>query len=428
MKIEDGKKKNVENVQSIYLYQINWVCRSAMMLSSMTLQLSRNNSIKLFDSPEEADFIVINSCIFDSLHEEKTIKLAKKLQSYNARIIMIGCLASVHPDYMSDLDMDIVSDMNELPEALNINAKMNNISPVIDSNIKDSIEGYLDARNFFRTLSGYDSFVIDLLNRIFSDILEKQPLNRKIIQAMKDEVAFDFDEDTADIEISRGCNFNCAYCIIKKARGALISRNMKEILSDIRRLKSHYSKFRLVSDDCGSYGLDIGSNFPELMRAIHKEFPYVNININYIHPYWFKTQMKDYDQILKKMHITEINVSAQHFSQRVLNSMNRPYYVDTVIHAINHIRRISPKTTVIGHLLIGYPTENIIDFIKVMVNTTRFDVLLKFRYTPRKGTASYDKYGQRTALLIDLKFKFLLAYHRLSMGIIMIKNILTGAK
>src|SRR6187551_611399 len=62
----------------------------------------------------------------------------------------------------------------------------------------------------------------------------------------------------AYLKISEGCNHRCAFCIIPKLRGDLVSRPAAEVLREAERLVSAGVKELLViSQDTSAYGIDL---------------------------------------------------------------------------------------------------------------------------------------------------------------------------
>jgi len=71
------------------------------------------------------------------------------------------------------------------------------------------------------------------------------------------------------IPISQGCMGNCSYCLVKKARGNLTSFPAEGIVKDVKNaLSEGVCEIWLTSQDCGCYGLDIGTNLPQLLQRV----------------------------------------------------------------------------------------------------------------------------------------------------------------
>ena len=71
----------------------------------------------------------------------------------------------------------------------------------------------------------------------------------------------------AFIKVEDGCNRQCAYCVIPRARGPVRSRAEDSILKELRQLAaSGYREVVLSAISLPSYGLDTGTNLVELVE------------------------------------------------------------------------------------------------------------------------------------------------------------------
>jgi len=190
------------------------------------------------------------------------------------------------------------------------------------------------------------------------------------------------------IEISRGCTGNCSYCIIKKAKGKIHSRKIENIIADIEKRYSSSKNLYLVADDCGCYGVDIGSNLVELIYEINERFPDLSITINYLNPNHLQRYSDEYIKLFKEVNIDVVLTPLQSGSNRIVKNMNRDYDIDKVIKIVGQIRNISPKTLIFSHFIIGYPGESTMDFLKTLSVSKHFDYPMSFIYSDVKGTIS----------------------------------------
>src|SRR5438132_1584381 len=74
------------------------------------------------------------------------------------------------------------------------------------------------------------------------------------------------------LQISMGCNSNCAYCIVPAVRGREVSRRPGEILAEVERLaRDGVRELTLLGQNVNSWGRDllpdVRTEFGELLRA-----------------------------------------------------------------------------------------------------------------------------------------------------------------
>jgi len=172
----------------------------------------------------------------------------------------------------------------------------------------------------------------------------------------------------------------------------LISRPIEDILVDIKNhLEIQKEKnVVLIADDCGSYGIDIGTNFIKLLNQIGSHFPSTGIGIYYLYPKWIEKFGKDLLKVFRKLKIDNINIPIQSGSQKVLKLMNRKYNLEKIFQFIHELKKISPKTLVHTHYLIGFPGAKFKDFLKTVSTIPYFHYFQAFTYSSRKGTKSSE--------------------------------------
>ncbi len=79
-----------------------------------------------------------------------------------------------------------------------------------------------------------------------------------------------FEHTRAYIKIQDGCNQFCSYCIIPYARGRVRSRDMKDVLAEVRELVANgYKEIVLTGIHISSYGMDFSD---ETLSYNNEEF------------------------------------------------------------------------------------------------------------------------------------------------------------
>ena len=71
------------------------------------------------------------------------------------------------------------------------------------------------------------------------------------------------------VEIASGCMSECTFCQTKLAKGDLTSYRIGDIVRQVQtEISDGCNEVWLTSTDNGCYGLDIGADLPELIRAV----------------------------------------------------------------------------------------------------------------------------------------------------------------
>lgn len=211
---------------------------------------------------------------------------------------------------------------------------------------------------------------------------------------------------TAYVQIMKGCNNFCSYCIVPYTRGFEESRSLQEILNEIEKLvKKNYKEIILLGQNVNSYGKDLsnGDNFLTLLSKINDINGIERIRFITSHPKDFNLDLikviKNGNKICEHIHLP-----LQSGSDRILQEMNRKYNMEQYYNIINNIRKYIPEASITTDVMVGFPGEKEGDFqetVKTFQNI-QFDSAYTFIYSNRKETLS-SFFGQEVTLLTKKK-------------------------
>ena len=196
------------------------------------------------------------------------------------------------------------------------------------------------------------------------------------------------------IPISQGCAGDCSYCLVRKARGRLKSYAPEGILGDIKAAVAEgVREIWLTSQDCGCYGMDIGTDLPSLMSRVTSVEGDFMVRVGMMNPNHALNFLSELIEAYKDPKVYKfLHIPLQSGDDRVLKDMNRRYTADDYRRIVREFRRNIPNTTVSTDVIAGFPTEDDAAFQRTLdiLEETRPDVLNISRFWARPGTGASD--------------------------------------
>ena len=204
----------------------------------------------------------------------------------------------------------------------------------------------------------------------------------------------------AYIKLSEGCNQKCSFCAIPTFKGKLNSREIEDIIEEIKKLKEiGYKDFSLASQDSSSYLRDKGvrNGLEQLIEEIDK-IEDINVRILYLYP--STTTKRLVNKILSSKNVQNyFDIPIQHISSKMLKIMKRGSSVKKLKELLEMMR--NKFSFVRTSVIIGHPGEEEEDFeeLKTFLKEYKFDRVNIFAYSDEEGTTAYlrkDKVDSET--------------------------------
>ncbi|MDI3339226.1 MAG: tRNA (N6-isopentenyl adenosine(37)-C2)-methylthiotransferase MiaB [Sphaerobacter sp.] len=197
---------------------------------------------------------------------------------------------------------------------------------------------------------------------------------------------------TAFVPIIYGCNFVCSYCIVPYRRGRERSRPMQEIVDEVRRLSERGVKeVTLLGQTVNAYGHDLpgGPDLADLLAAVNDVPGIERVRFLTSHPKYMSDRIVQAVATLPKV-CEHINLPVQAGDDEVLRRMRRTYTVDFYRERIEFIRRTIPGVTISTDIIVGFPGETEAQFQRTLelLAELRLDKVHVAMYSPRPGTLS----------------------------------------
>lgn len=202
------------------------------------------------------------------------------------------------------------------------------------------------------------------------------------------------------IRTQTGCDEHCTFCIIPSTRGPLRSRAAAEVVDDIRaRVADGVREAVLTGVHLGKYGVDEGrpEGLAELVERILAEVPALErLRLSSVLPVQVTPRLVDLMASTQRI-CNHLHVPLQSGSDRVLADMERSYDVATFLERVGYAQVTVPMLGLSTDVIVGFPTESEDDFARTLdvVEQVGFSKLHVFRYSPRPGTVSAERWRDR---------------------------------
>ena len=319
------------------------------MLSEMGYEMT--------DTPDEADFILFNTCAVREHAEDRAFGNVGALRHLKKErpgivIAMCGCMAQQ------------------------------------EKNVEKIKKSYPQVNLLFGThaLWRFPSLLYRVLTekkRVFDiggedDIAEGLPVLRA-----KGAKAW--------LSIMYGCNNFCTYCIVPYVRGRERSREMSAIVAEAEALRdSGVKEIMLLGQNVNSYGkgLQTPVTFAQLLKALD-DVGIPRIRFMTSHPKDLSDELIDVMAHSKHI-LPQFHLPVQHGNDEILRRMNRHYNRAQYLDRVRKLREAIPAIGLTTDIIVGFPGETEEQFQDTLslMREVGYDSAFTFIYSPRTGTGA----------------------------------------
>ncbi len=316
----------------------------------------------------DADFILINTC---SIREKAVHKIYSDLgrirpyKEINSQLVVAitGCVAEQEKEKLtrrfSYLDLVIGPDhISQLPQLVaDVYAKRKS-TPDEQQIVKT---GFLKRNDF------------EFVNILPAD--DESPVK-------------------AFVNIQKGCDNICSFCIVPFVRGREVSRSHHEIISEINQLVERGVKeVMLLGQNVNSYGLKNTGDitFAELLGEIADKTKLQRLRFTTSHP-------KDVgDDLVEQFRSNPIlapwfHLPIQSGSNRILKAMRRQYTREFYLEMVAKLREAKPDMAFSTDIIVGFPGETEDEFQETLsvMKIMSYDSSFSFVYSARPYTSAVE--------------------------------------
>ena len=192
------------------------------------------------------------------------------------------------------------------------------------------------------------------------------------------------------VPIIHGCDLMCTFCIIPYRRGRQVSRPIDDIAHEVELLVQRGVKeVTVLGQTVDAYGLDLPGepDLSDLFSRLNEISDLERIRFLTSHPSFMSQRIIDSVQNLPKV-CEHINLPVQSGDDEILTLMRRPYSRGEYKELVYKIRASIPNVSISTDLIVGFPGEtseqyeNSLDLIREL----KFDKVHCAAYSTRPGT------------------------------------------
>ena len=197
---------------------------------------------------------------------------------------------------------------------------------------------------------------------------------------------------SAHVPVVYGCSHACTFCIIPFRRGVERSRPVGDIIAEVRSLAAQgVREVTVLGQIVDRYGVDVpdGPDLPALLRLVHEVQGIQRIRFLTSHPNYFSDELMDAVAELPKL-MPHIEVPFQAGDDQVLENMKRGYTQGDYRQLVARIRERIPDCSIATDIIVGFPGESEAQFMQTyqILADLKLDVAHLARYSSREGTVA----------------------------------------
>ena len=353
-------------------------CAKNLVNSEQMIYLMNDAGFEMVSEPDGADLVIVNTCGFidaakteaiDTILEMAELKKTGKLGG----IIVTGCLPE---RYKAEIAA-------ELPE----------------------VDAFLGVGSFGDIVGAANTVLESRKINLFADSSKSLDEIPRVIST---------GPAWAYLRIAEGCNNFCAFCAIPYIRGRYRSREMENILEEVRDMAAHGIKEVIViAQDITRYGTDLYGKrcLAQLCRKIAEIEGVEWIRLHYLYPDQFDDELIDEIAFNDKI-VKYLDIPIQHINDRILKAMNRRGTGGEIRTLFRKLRERIPGVVLRTSLIAGLPGEGEAEFEELcgFLKEARIERVGVFPFSPEEGTPAaamehvdFEEAQRRAELIMELQ-------------------------
>ncbi len=192
------------------------------------------------------------------------------------------------------------------------------------------------------------------------------------------------------VSIIQGCDNFCAYCIVPYRRGRNRSRPLKEITAEVRELVNRGAKeITLLGQNVDSYGRDLPEqpDLADLLYELNSIDGLRRLRFLTNYPRDMSPRLIQAVASLDKV-CEQVSLPVQSGSDQILEAMRRGYTIEQYRQLVTEIKDKIAGVALSTDVIVGFPSETEEQFQQTLglLSELRFDTVHVAVYSPRPGT------------------------------------------
>lgn len=324
-------------------------------------------------SYQEADLVILNTCSIRAKAEQKVLSLLgylrkAKIKKPSMKICVAGCVAQQEGSRLIERmpHVDLVIGTQQIYHLDQHLQRVALEGSMVITDLQDSYE----IPQFLPEIS--------LLGRVSKGEIVPSPSLHPFSRF---------------VTIMQGCNNYCTYCVVPYTRGREVSRNVSQIIDEVKALVNEGVKeITLLGQNVNSYGKTnaVATKpyaFTDLLQDVSQIEGVVRLRFTTSNPNDLTDELmrsfRDVKNLCRQFHLP-----VQAGSDRILKRMNRKYTVKEYLNKVEKLREYCPEIALTTDVIVGFPGERDEDFEETMtlLERVRFHGSFSFKYSDRTGT------------------------------------------
>ena len=347
----------MQNKRTVAFYTLG--CKLNFSETSTLSRMLENEGFEKKEFDDQADIYVINTCSVTDNADKDCRQLVRRIQrrAPEGLVVITGCYAQLKSNEIAQI-------------------------PGVDL-VLGAAEKFNLAQHLSELVKGDSTKICSCDIEEVSGFIASFSMN---------------DRTRTFLKVQDGCDFNCSFCTIPRARGKSRSDTIQNVLAHAATSASNGVKeIVLTGINLGDFGRGVEGNkiheetFFDLVKELDKVEGIDRYRISSIEPNLLTDEIIEFVAKSNKF-MPHFHIPLQSGSNRILGLMRRRYKRELYAERVNHIKTLMPYCAIGVDVIVGFPGETEEDFKETVDFLQSIDIsyLHVFTYSERDNTLAIE--------------------------------------